>query len=676
MNKFFFYTSFIMCFLSYLFSSAQLHVKKYDWTSSTDMSIIPDSLKDEDAVMVNSNHWISNAIINRYRYSFMSTETIFQRIKFQTQRGVNEFSKVFLMKSKEQSFNILDARTIKPNGKVIKLTDDDLKQLDLGAESTILRESGEQIRFSIPGVEIGDEVEFVYSLVAPRLNSGTDVFLFSYLPCLTSSFNYMSGTNIKSDIENCGSMTDPDIIHFKDYTSFFWQMKGLPAVIREENSIPALSLPYISISVRSVQVKAPVGPRQLIVDHDIDISPSSWSDLFDSNISFLNEVDSLANEDNEAFNKFVFEKAGIPGDSGYYHFLRMYEFISDSLTIAEQNEMVENKPLLYYLRNYKIDRLHYFVLTRKLMKLFGLKYYMGFARNKYEGVLDSMNAASHHISEKFFAYNSPENKIHFLFVGMPSRTYYLDEVPDFLEGTLAFMVSETKDETGAKEVRSVKFPFTSLNINYHIEKMKININFTKNDDNYDLKDCFSGNLSVEYRNQLLKLQEMKNFKEPLQSFFPEGELDSAFITKNSKEYPCPFEVRYYFKCPTLLNEIDSSVYSISIKKLIHFSIIPGLDKKRTLDYYPEHKYHHQCIYQLNFDRNIEILNADKLNQVRENEFGTFRTVVQKLTENVIRFELDYSVKSIKLPKEKYSDIKEMQQWFENFINTGILIKKS
>jgi len=221
-------------------TNAQLKVIKCKWETNTKMWTIPDSLKKEDAVMLWYRHRISNVMIDQYRFIAQSTETIYKRIKFQTKAGIDNYSKFFLSKGKSDSFEILDARTIKPGNKVVELSDDDLKKLDFSYTTTGTARVIEQVRFSIPGIEVGDEVEVCYKIISRGLNSGEDVFMFSYLPCLRSTFTYEADKNVWTDVNDVSTMPLPFVLQTDTSKIYTWEMTGLPAFGKEENSIPAL----------------------------------------------------------------------------------------------------------------------------------------------------------------------------------------------------------------------------------------------------------------------------------------------------------------------------------------------------------------------------------------------------------------------------------------------------
>jgi hypothetical protein len=671
MNKIVYFSALFFAGFS---STAQVKILNYHWDTSTELSTLPDSLKNEDAVLIHYDHWISNAIFyEQDSIKPRSMESIYQRIKFLTNRGVNKYTRFYIKREKNQSFEILDARTIKPGNKVVPLTNGDLKQLVFNYSSKGTDDFVEEIRFSIPGVEAGDEVEIIYKLASARLTTGEDVFMFSNLPCMRSTFAYISDNYIRSEVKDLSSMPMPQVEKNSLYTIYRWEMKGLPGLGREENSIPTLTMPYVSIIVRVAQLK--YGNNFL---HDQTISPSTWQGIFDETNNYFDYIELQTPQDTSAFKKFILDKVGIPAadpSALFDQFCSFHKFICDSLSLVDWNELLENKPLLYYLRNKRADRFHLFALYRKFFETMGIKYYMGYGRNKYQGVFDTSLVASHHITENFMAVKDASGVLHYLIIGSPENKFYIDEVPYYLEGTTVALVTKSSMEPNKTEVIFRKIIPTTPDVNFHNEKIKVVMGFTNKEDSYDLRDYYSGLLSNETRHLFAKMFEKKFYNEYLKGLFPDSKMDSAVVLENSTTYPFPVTVHYFFRNPSLLTEITDSVYAISLKKLFHFAVIESTDIPRTLDYYSERKYHHQCDYQIQFEQPVEIINNKKLSLQEENQFGVLEAQVGELNSSTLMVHLDYKVKSFRLPSENYKDLKALENSFDDFINSFIIIKK-
>jgi len=364
-------------------------------------------------------------------------------------------------------------------------------------------------------------------------------------------------------------------------------------------------------------------------------------------------------------------------DSMFARMCAVHQFICDSLSIVGYDESIENKPLLYYLQNKKIDRLHLYALYRKLLRILDIKYYYGYGRNKYAGVLDSAVAASHHITDVFFGVKDSKEKMHFFFVSKPDETFYPDEIPSYLEGTTAMLVYKHDEKSDSEEVIPMKIPPSTSQVNFHNERMKITIAFDKEEDRYDFREYFSGTLASEYRTYLNKITSKNKDldTEYLDHMFPDNTQDTTIVMENSSVPPFPVTINYLFKCPTLLTEIADSFYTIPLKKLIHFEVVTGNEQSRTLDYYTEQKYQHRCDYQLEFDKPMEIVNGNKFNVTTENGFGIVEAKIQQLNNHTIMIHLVYAVNAFHLPASHYSEIKTLEKSFDRFLNSAVIIKK-
>jgi hypothetical protein len=669
MNRFTRHIALSLLVLLSLTSHAQW--KRYEWTSSKELTSVPDSLKSQDAVVIRREYTIANLITDPYRSRYFSSESEYERIKFLSRKGIEDYSKIFIQKKGSEMIHMVDARTIKANGKVISLTEDDLKKLEYTDESKGREEPEMQVRFSLPGIEVGDEAEYIYTLVSPYLNTGDDVTLNTMLPCMKSTFIYIESKKITSEIKASESLAPPQRESDQFYDSYKWELVNLPAFELESFCIPMAEIPYVSFVVRHSKEYRNMYSR---VETDVPIIPSNWPGIFETYDTLLMAADTTVTEDTAAFYKFIDEKAAVKSTKPFEHFRAACQYITDSVSLDKPGESSGNHPLLYYLVNKKTDKFHLMKIYHQLFHHFNMDYYICFGRNKYAGVMDSQFVAMHRIDETFFAVKDDEGQIHTVPVN-PYITLYMDEMPYYLEGTMIVMVGSRRDTaTQEREVIFKKPTPSTAAVNYHNERMKVKISFSSDSVTCEYKDIFSGTIFQEYRMQLLAMEREKKYEEPLHAFYPEASLDSAFVTHNTTHPPSEY-VTYYFKQPTLVNEIDSSLYSLALKKLFHFTIHNSVDKPRKFDYYTEYKYHHQCDFQFSFDAPFDILNAAQMTKTLKNNFGAFDAWVRKVDEKTLAIHFDYAVSAFRLPKEQYSELKDLEKEFESYINSSILIKK-
>ncbi|MEL6867992.1 MAG: DUF3857 domain-containing protein, partial [Bacteroidota bacterium] len=133
--------------------------KDYKWDKKVKPTpAISAEFKEADAVMI---------------YNFEQRQTYFQdqgfycrniikrRIKIQTQLGLERYARIILPKKRDMRMSILDARTIKKDGSIVDLdAKNDIKVIELTSDDDLFDRSRYKV-FSVPGVEVGDEIEVV-----------------------------------------------------------------------------------------------------------------------------------------------------------------------------------------------------------------------------------------------------------------------------------------------------------------------------------------------------------------------------------------------------------------------------------------------------------------------------------------------------------------------------------
>jgi hypothetical protein len=165
--------------VSSLFAGHNLFAQTYHWKESPKIEPVPDSFKNESAVFLLEQRIIKYVPqekgndVNVYR-------TIHRVIKLQDDKGVEYFNKMTVSPSSGGSIVEVKGRTIKADGKVIDLKQDQIK--------TKANENGDvQYHLAFEGIEKGDEVEMYYVEQRPFGQFGSEIMQFG-LPVVHANF--------------------------------------------------------------------------------------------------------------------------------------------------------------------------------------------------------------------------------------------------------------------------------------------------------------------------------------------------------------------------------------------------------------------------------------------------------------------------------------------------------
>jgi hypothetical protein len=163
-----------------LFAGTPLFAQTYHWSENPKIEAVPDSFRKESAVFLLEKRMIKYVPkekgddVDVYR-------TTHRIIKLMDDKGVEYFNKMTVSPGSGSSIVEVKGRTIKANGKVIVLKQDQIK--------TKINENGdEQYHLAFEGVDVGDAVEMYY--IEKRYFSlfGAEIMQFG-LPVVHASFS-------------------------------------------------------------------------------------------------------------------------------------------------------------------------------------------------------------------------------------------------------------------------------------------------------------------------------------------------------------------------------------------------------------------------------------------------------------------------------------------------------
>ena len=141
----------------------------YDWAKEPEKVEIPESWKEKNEVKVLDYH------VREYNHDDAGEFVMFtidhERIRLNTSEAVDDNNKLYLPVASESSIIKLKARVVKANGKINELDEDDIQE----AED---EETGYKYKYyALEGIEIGDEIEYLYFLKKSPSYYGTRILV-------------------------------------------------------------------------------------------------------------------------------------------------------------------------------------------------------------------------------------------------------------------------------------------------------------------------------------------------------------------------------------------------------------------------------------------------------------------------------------------------------------------
>jgi hypothetical protein len=626
--------------------------KDHKWFKAYGHTNIPDSLKGSDAVMIYNNQYIYNDIVNLETGKFSSKRTVMQKIKILTQKGLEEYSKVFLNIYPNEQIKVIDARTIKTNRKTVNLKSKDIKKLNF--KSRFYQDSRfQQLRFSIPGVEIGDEVEIIYTVKSGKLTQGADITMHSYLPCLSASITYGSSKAFVHEIKMYNGMPRFEDQSSQTNTTLVWRMSNLKSIGNQNRAIYTNEIPFIRYVIRQYSGGYNV----------IDLSKNDWGSIYKKYEHYYNDPSVIIGK--QAYlrgfiQKFRYQKHGA---DNVQVFKAIHQYIYDNIEVKILENGEDKRLLKYYLENKVINNYNLFLLYDKLFKLLEIKRYICFGRNKYDGVLDRNFVAPHIIQHDFYSFYEGD-RLHFVYPSFSNKRYLLDEIPNSLQGTSIMMITNGKKGSIFNESLEIKIPMSSPEKNYKLKNLNIKI-MNPIDSNFDATSTvtFSGVYSTMYREKHTEKIDKKDYDFYSSFIFEdEIEIDNVDMVINKKVSPFQYTLKSEHSFPLQIDKLDDNLYNLKISQLLSISNLYSSDETRFLKYYTSYKYNDISLIQIEFDNNIKVENLENLNRLNiENQYGSVIFNVAQKDKQTIVVNVSYKIKNELLKANEYSNLRELNK---------------
>lgn len=576
-------------------SLAQDKYKDFKWRKTKPSnSTIPEEWLGEDAVCVRNYRNISFSIVDLRNWRTTTTETVIRRIKILTEEGLEKYSKIYLWKRDKDRIEVLDARTIKPNGKVIDMKAEEIKKLDLS--SSDLSITVDQIRFAIPNVEVGDEVEYIYKVKSDQLRYSDELYVHSYLPTISSELRLKVPMELQLDILGYNDISQYTVEEGTQSNIIKWKMNLLEAIGDDELAMAWKQLPYATYVIRNVFTDmANGGKKHKLVENE-------WKELYHAYDRVYDDA-GLQRSDHGVFKDYV---AQVIAKCGSENKLVQLSHLIDSyvndLDVVWLSDEESNNTLGYFLTRGKIDERNYHILMRRTFRALDLDFSVGFARNKYDGAIDPNILAPGFVTDVLYAIESSPGKYRFVFPCERRAEYRMDELPFYIYGAEVFLINARSFGANNVTVKKVK-----------MKETKSVASRTKTRSVFEIEGGEVSSCSVERSATGISAPELRHNYEGIAD--NDDYLEKAILrdTTNYVAY------QYETKAELSVNEIESGLISIPLSDLLtHQFRYVEQEEERALDYYPMMAQDESFEVQLSLEAPYEIVNkADLETKVEE-----------------------------------------------------------
>lgn len=561
------------------------------------------------------------------------------RCKILSKSGLDLFSVVEVVKTKEQKLVKAFARTLKQNGKIVNLDVNDIKYTDIemthGEKPNL-----ELMKFIIPNVEVGDEIEYVVEMSTPDIIPGIDYYFHSFIPSIYSSFKMEIRNSTKMDRLIKNGINDAKIIYDYGDLIYLWEFQNLPALRLDENyntiinQIPSISL-AIRKSIRNGEMEV--------------INPNKWDDIYVKIKKDYSNMNFTKDFNNYNINKWLDEKIKKYSNTDKTIIIKnIVQFLYDSIEVIKSDDVIKNKPGFQLIYEKKIDENNYFNLVNLLFEKLQINYYIGCAANKYSGFISENFPSLHNITNKFLLFESNNNQLHYIHLPLYGSQFRFDELPYTILGTYSMIIKETEK---SEKYQVVKFmiPYSTYTENTRTTKINIKHSINNQSSRVKVEESFTGDFNTMFNSTLNHIINKDSSKKTFIEFWnlKIDDLDSLSYKQNSIFYPFNSTLKYSYSNNSYINEIGDNLYSLNIEDLIQHFIIETSNYERFADFHLPFPFQDNFEIVIQFDKNIKLETV--INSMNSNyNIADYDITIKQLSKDKIVINSNYSYESAEL----------------------------
>ena len=619
-----------------LFSLSLSAQRDYRWEKEYEPSPeIPAAFQQEDAVIIYNIEERQTRVINNAPFT---RNIIKRRYKILTQKGLDTYTRFSVPRGNRMSIAILDARTRKISGEIVDLEAKEIKELEYSAEKD-LTDKDKYLLFSVPGVEVGDEVEIIVTYEGNTLLSGGNIFLHQYLPTLKSEFQLFIDEKIVVFNAALNGMTKPKVETPNDHYRFTWSSENLPGMYDAQSAIPGNILPYLIYSFDYSRFYGGLPPAV----------PNDWRELI---LDITDKLDLKTNYKKlgEAMEEILGDKVNAPKIE---QAAIIHKYFNDNITLKRLDTKEKSGYTDTYFKNKVADWTALVSMYDAAFKWLGVNYYFGTGRSKYLGPILLSFPTDYQITDYFYTIEDENGGMH---VYMPKeysgKKWQADEIPSHLRNTRVYILSMKDNET----FKQLDFQNNRFNQNKMLFKGKADVNLKEGTMTHTLQESINGEISMEYRDQVYAANEKdklsENTTKKWQAKIPNATVSNVKLSDYPMTNPYKYNINYKVETPEQISEIETGTYKIQFGNCLTHNILDVQKRKRLLDYCPDYAFMEAYNYVLNLSENAAIQNKDNIDVKVDNEIGTFELTINQVKPNLLSVRSRYVIKVNSIAPDK------------------------
>jgi hypothetical protein len=612
----------------------------------------------------------------------MITTTIHQKLKINTKTGVDNYAFIYINKDIYSHIKSLEVSTVKPDGSVMLMDSTHIFNIKIESDENEIQKVN-QMRFAIPGVEAGDVIDIIYTVLEEDVelnNQFANVFMQRELSSASSTFS-ISVPRPYTIFYKCYNRFPDPVVEVSDkLVNCVFKLNNLQAVKPNQYSCLPCNLPYFYFSL----------------EYNKQTITTKWKDIYYYVFNYLTKP---LNNDPENF--YYYERWAkkiyrcCEDSSKYYVLKLLMADIRDNMKIKNLGPDEQFKSAGYYLKKGYIDPINIRRLYRQILTDLHIDYWAAFGRNKWAGPIDSYFIRKNEISDIFFVYTDENNKMSYLYPHNEYYKYEINELPTYLYNTKAVIVKRAHSSPyimGSSPsnygtifddsviVQTIELSAGNKNTNYLKQLITYHSDFSLSNDTFNAEFIISGGVSTKYRQVFSFLHDNEEVNQLYQSLFDYKEMGPAFRIDTVIKRELTHEQPFKYKAVGLgtinkgITKISDSIISISLNEVIFHDQVDTETGTAESDYLLDYAYTDILQLFISFSEPFEILNQGDLNRTITNETGEYTCKINTLSENSISITSEYCINKDYIKKDEYRLVADINNMINEIKNSRLMIK--
>lgn len=233
---------------------AQLKYADYDWEENPALSVLPEDYKEQNSVL------IKERLFREFGYTqegfLIQVNTYHYVRKLNTDKAVESFNKIYLSVGPGEFVDVQKARVIRPDGSVMVLTQEEIKEAKDEETGTVRR------YFALEGLEAGADIEYFSRVRKAADTDGVLMYLQEREPQLDLlvEVRYPPGLHFEYKAYNVDQEAVRDTVG--DYSAgIVWQFEEVPGMPEESS---AMFYPHLRSFIYKLESNSFTGLRNAV----------------------------------------------------------------------------------------------------------------------------------------------------------------------------------------------------------------------------------------------------------------------------------------------------------------------------------------------------------------------------------------------------------------------------